>query len=182
MVYRYYRRLSPWQQRVYRQSDQVTTVKVPAAVELVDVTLAVGQALARGEPRATTLACNQLLRRVCARLGVTAPAVTVLAERPAGHWGELHGLYSPAQGQSGTITVWMRTAKRSKVVAFRTFLRTLLHELCHHLDFALLRLSYSFHTMGFYKRESSLYKQLLPVAKPRVAGAATAATSATDRA
>jgi hypothetical protein len=185
MVYRYYHRLSHWQQRVYRQSDQVTAVPVPAASELTDVTLAVGQALAAGEPRAITLACNQLLRRLCARLGVRPPTITVLAERPAGHWGELHGLYNPTQGPSGTITVWMRTARRGQVVAFRTFLRTVLHEFCHHLDFALLRLSYSFHTTGFYKRESSLYKQLLPMAKPRAVGAAVGAPSgatATDRA
>ncbi|MBL8200082.1 MAG: hypothetical protein JNK40_03840 [Chromatiales bacterium] len=164
MVHRYYHQLSPWQQRVYRQSDQITAVPVPGATALVEVALAVGQALARGEPRAIALACDQLLRRVCGRLGVTPPTVTVLAERPAGYWGELHGLYNPGQGPHGTITVWMRTAKRSRVVAFRTFLRTLLHEFCHHLDFALLRLSYSFHTTGFYKRESSLYQQLLPAA------------------
>jgi len=29
----------------------------------------------------------------------------------------------------------MRTARHKKIVAFKTFLRTLLHELCHHLDF-----------------------------------------------
>ncbi|MEQ1803181.1 MAG: hypothetical protein ABL989_14730, partial [Gammaproteobacteria bacterium] len=163
MVHRYYHRLNPWQQGVYRQSDLVTTVTVPAAVGLVDLTLGVGRALARGEPRALALACNELLDRVCARLGVAPPAVTVLAERPAGQWGELHGLYNPGQGPNGTITVWMRTARRSRVVAFRTFLRTLLHELCHHLDSALLGLSHSFHTTGFRKRESSLYEQLLPV-------------------
>ncbi len=73
----------------------------------------------------------------------------------------------------------MHTAKRGRVVAFRTFLRTLLHELCHHLDFALLRLSHSFHTTGFYKREASLYKQLLPVvaAAKRAVGAPSGATS-----
>ena len=169
MVYRYFHRLNPWQQRIYRQSDRITAVPVPAAVELKDVALGIGTALASGEPRPITLACDRLLRRVCARLGVTPPAVTVLAERPAGHWGELHGLYNPGQGANGTITVWMRTAKRSRVVAFRTFLRTLLHELCHHLDFALLGLSHSFHTAGFYKREASLYKQLLPDLAPRKA-------------
>jgi hypothetical protein len=55
----------------------------------------------------------------------------------------------------------MRTAQRRQVVKFRTFLRTLLHELCHHLDYELLRLPDSFHTEGFYKRESSLLRQLL---------------------
>jgi hypothetical protein len=55
----------------------------------------------------------------------------------------------------------MRTARQRRVVAFRTFLRTLLHELCHHLDYQLLRLPDSFHTEGFYKRESSLFHQLM---------------------
>jgi hypothetical protein len=55
----------------------------------------------------------------------------------------------------------MRTVKHRRVVAFRSFLRTLLHELCHHLDYELYKLSDSFHTEGFYKRESSLFHQLV---------------------
>jgi hypothetical protein len=55
----------------------------------------------------------------------------------------------------------MRTAKKSDVVAFRTFLRTLLHELCHHLDYEFLELDDSFHTQGFFKRESSLFHQII---------------------
>jgi hypothetical protein len=35
-------------------------------------------------------------------------------------------------------------------------LRTLIHELCHHLDYELYELEETFHTGGFYKRESSL--------------------------
>jgi hypothetical protein len=56
----------------------------------------------------------------------------------------------------------MRTARHARVVAFRTFLRTLLHELGHHLDLTLLGLPQSFHTDGFFKRESSMFHQLLP--------------------
>lgn len=56
----------------------------------------------------------------------------------------------------------MRTARQRRVVAFRTYLRTLLHELCHHLDYQHLRLADSFHTQGFYQRESSLFHQLVP--------------------
>jgi hypothetical protein len=56
----------------------------------------------------------------------------------------------------------MRTAKKKRVVAFKTFLRTLLHELGHHLDFTLLELPESYHTEGFFKRESSLFHQLHP--------------------
>ena len=59
------------------------------------------------------------------------------------------------------ITVWMRTAKRQQVVAFRSFLRTLVHEVAHHLDYELFMLEETFHTEGFYKRESSLSNALL---------------------
>jgi hypothetical protein len=56
----------------------------------------------------------------------------------------------------------MRTARQRRVVAFRTYLRTLLHELGHHLDYRYLKLADSFHTQGFYQRESSLFHQLVP--------------------
>jgi hypothetical protein len=73
----------------------------------------------------------------------------------------LHGLYVPTQGRTpAVITVWMRTAQRRQVVAFRSFLRTLLHEICHHIDYELFLLEESYHTEGFYKRESSLFHQL----------------------
>jgi hypothetical protein len=60
----------------------------------------------------------------------------------------------------------MLTAKRGQIVAFKTFLRTLLHEICHHLDYALLRLRDSLHTQGFYQRESSLFRELTADAEP----------------
>jgi hypothetical protein len=34
----------------------------------------------------------------------------------------------------------------------------------HHVDYELLRLEDSFHTEGFFKRESSLFRQLVPEA------------------
>jgi hypothetical protein len=55
----------------------------------------------------------------------------------------------------------MLTAKRQQVVKFKTFLRTLVHEVCHHLDYVFFSLRDSFHTDGFFKRESSLMHQLL---------------------
>src|SRR5262249_55532130 len=56
---------------------------------------------------------------------------------------------------------WMRTAKRHDVVASRTFLRTLLHEVVHHLDMCLYDLPNSYHTAGFYRRESSLFRTVV---------------------
>lgn len=66
----------------------------------------------------------------------------------------------------------MRTAEHERVVAFRTFLRTLLHEVCHHLDFTLFGLSDTFHTEGFFRRESSLVKQLTARDAPEAAAVA----------
>jgi len=37
-----------------------------------------------------------------------------------------------------------------------------MHEFCHHLDYELLKLPDSFHTQGFYQRESSLIGQIAP--------------------
>ena len=67
----------------------------------------------------------------------------------------------------------MRTAKRGQVVAFRTFLRTLLHEVCHHLDYTYFQLRESYHTEGFFQRESSLFRVIVrqpsePVQRPGV--------------
>jgi hypothetical protein len=88
--------------------------------------------------------------------------VKVLSRRPSTSASELHGLYEPGERRTlSVITVWMKTAQHKRVVAFRTFLRTLLHEICHHLDYELLKLDDSFHTEGFFKRESSLFKQLV---------------------
>jgi hypothetical protein len=97
-------------------------------------------------------------------LGFHVPPVRlkVMAARPSDDYGELHGLYEPAEGRTRPlITVWMRTAQRRQVVAFRSFLRTICHEVCHHLDYELFALEETFHTEGFYKRESSLANALL---------------------
>ena len=82
--------------------------------------------------------------------------------RPSWETGELHGLYQADEKGRYRVSLWMRTAQRAQIVKFKTFLRTLLHELCHHLDYQKYRLRDSFHTQGFYRRESSLLRQLLP--------------------
>jgi hypothetical protein len=58
----------------------------------------------------------------------------------------------------------MRTAQRHDVVKPKTFLRTLMHELGHYLDYTLLKLDDSFHNSGFFKRESFLVRTLYPAA------------------
>jgi hypothetical protein len=158
----YFQRLTRAQQRVYRQSDEIAMIRLPGARPLGPLVEEMAAALAGENRSGTQSAADRLLAEVTARLGVAPLRAEVLAVRPSRNWGELHGLYTPAErGRPAQAAVWMRTAQRRQVVAFRTFLRTLLHELCHHLDYELLRLADSFHTEGFYKRESSLLKQIL---------------------
>ena len=94
--------------------------------------------------------------------------VRVMERRPADNAGELQGLYEPDEVTGGVarITVWMRTARKEQVVKYRTFLRTLAHELCHHFDYELFGLAETFHTQGFYSRESALVRELLGEARP----------------
>jgi len=106
------------------------------------------------------LVSQAIADEICAVLRVAPARVAVSRTRPSNARGELHGLYTPLAGRPPTIQVWMITAKRGQVVAFKTYLRTLLHEICHHLDYELLRLPVSFHTDGFYRRESSLFHQI----------------------
>ncbi len=162
MPFSYYRRLSARQRRIYDKSDAVTRVEVPQPERLRRDVDAVAAALRQENRRATEEAAGALGAALLSALKVSGVRVRVLAARPSHDWGELHGLYEPDSGKRPLITVWMRTAQRKQVVAFKTFLRTLLHELMHHLDYELLELDDSYHTQGFYKRESSLFRQLVP--------------------
>jgi hypothetical protein len=106
--------------------------------------------------------CQVLTDALVAGYRVPKVRVRVLAKRPIDGYGELHGLYEPEDGRiPPRLSVWMRTAQKQQVVAFKTFLRTVIHELCHHLDYELFALEETFHTEGFYKRESSLVIALL---------------------
>ncbi len=161
MPFAYYQRLSAERQGIYRRSDAIHEVPLPAGPELEPLAACIREALAAERRGDVERAGQALLDALCAALAVPRLRLVVHAVRPSAHWGELHGLYEPLEGEPARVSVWMRTARHKRVVAFRTFLRTLLHELCHHLDYELYRLEETFHTEGFYKRESSLLKQVL---------------------
>jgi hypothetical protein len=161
MVFSYYKKLSPAQKRVYQKSDGIHAVPLPDAKTLHTLVERLAAALEQEDREETEEICKALSMGLTSRLQVPPLRLRVLAVRPHARWGELHGLYELAQGRaSAVMSLWMRTAKHKRIVAFRSFLRTLLHEFCHHLDYHLYRLPDSYHTEGFYKRESSLFHQL----------------------
>jgi DinB superfamily len=161
MPFSYYARLSRSQQAIYRKSDEIVEVRLPQPAALHPAVAALTTALATEDRAQVQRATERLIRGLTDALGVSPVQVEVLAARPHAKWGELHGLYTVERGKPPKVQLWMRTAKQRRVVAFRTYLRTLLHEVGHHLDYTLLRLRDSYHTEGFYKRESSLFHQLV---------------------
>jgi hypothetical protein len=162
MPFRYYDRLSPARQRIYRRSDEIATLELPAGTNLGPAVAAIRTALEAEVRDRVQASCQAVVDALVRGYRVPPITIRVLARRPADGDGELHGLYEPEDGDTpARITVWMRTAQRKQVVAFRTFLRTLVHEVCHHLDYEMYALPETFHTEGFYKRESSLANALL---------------------
>jgi hypothetical protein len=158
----YFDDLSPEQKVTYLQSDSVRSIRVPRYRELWPEVSKLKDALAADDRQKVEEVSQRICHGITLALEVEPAVVEVLALRPYLEGGsELHGLYTAEEDEAPRIQVWMRTARHGRVVAFRTFLRTLLHEVCHHLDFAYLDLGASFHTQGFFRRESSLFHQLV---------------------
>jgi hypothetical protein len=161
MPFSYFERLSVSAKRVYLASDAIREVALPNPEMLQPLLPLLREALLRDDHRAVSAAADALVLGITKLMRVPEVSVVVLAERPRRRGSELHGLYTVAPGRKPQIKVWMRTAALGKVVAFKTFLRTLLHEVLHHLDYSHYKLRDSFHTAGFYSRESSLVRQLM---------------------
>lgn len=162
MPFAYYQKLSKRHKGIYRESDRVEKIEIPEPTTFRELVATLEKSLEHGRRAATQKAAQNLIDQLTKALGVSPLTVKVLERRPSWATGELHGLYEAGERGPRVISVWMRTAQRVQVVKFKTFLRTLLHELCHHLDYEFLRLGESFHTEGFFKRESSLLRQLYP--------------------
>ena len=144
----------------------MTTITLPKVEKLYPLIVDLEKSLVAEDRLRTQKTAQNLITTIVDSLNIRPLKVKVLEKRPSNDWGELQGLYEPGdEKKSDRITVWMRTAQRKKVVAFKTFLRTILHELGHHLDYEFLCLKETFHTEGFFKRESSLFHQLYDNAK-----------------
>lgn len=158
-------RLTPFQQRIYDRSTSITSIDLIPTPQLLAAVQTLPNALAAADQRHVQELSQTIVNHLSWRLGVRTVRVRVHGTRPSSRRGELHGLYTQYNGGSrnDAIQVWMRTAKRGQVVAFRTFLRTLLHEVCHHLDYTYFHLRESYHTDGFFQRESSLFRTLVPL-------------------
>ena len=163
MPYAYYNKLPAKDKKIYRASDKITHVSLKDSGQLLPFVYDVQSALITKDKKIVHAASQVLVSQLTQQLVIAPVIVKVLTSRPHNNYGELHGLYEPvtAKTKVAEISVWMLTAKRKQVVAFKTYMRTLFHEVCHHLDYEFYKLEDSYHTEGFFKRESSLYTQLV---------------------
>jgi len=160
----------------FLESDRIASLEVPQNGTLPAIARMIEPAIKnaqRGDLRIASadflLACSEFYR-------VPPCGLSILAARPIRvreRWEtEIFGDYNPA---TMLIRVWMKTARTKEVTSFGTFLSTLCHELCHHLDFKCFKFPDSWHTRGFYARTAALYhhargtppKRLFWVALPR---------------
>jgi hypothetical protein len=145
--------------RKFLESDQLGILDLPQDDRLRTPAGSINAALTTGKTTALRHACAGFIAAASDFYKVRRPEVRVLAARPVrvreGGWAiELFGDYHP---KTMLIRVWMRTAVRKQVTSFGTFLSTLCHEFCHHLDSQRLGFPDSPHTRGFYERAAVLY-------------------------
>jgi hypothetical protein len=142
----------------FLESDRINTLDLPGTGILTEVAQRLETAMQSDRIPDVQRACTAFLATASDFYEVPTCGVRVLAARPLrtrdhGTF-ELFGDYAP---ESMLIRAWMRTAVRKEVTSFGTFLSTLCHEFCHHLDFKKFGFVDSWHTRGFYERAGVLY-------------------------
>lgn len=142
----------------FRQSDRITTLDLPQNECLSQIAKTIDSAMKAGETANVRRACAEFLTVSSRFYQVPDCNIRVLAARPLRvreQWAtELFGDYDP---EAVVIRVWMRTAVRKEITSYGTFLSTLCHEFCHHLDYKKFGFADSWHTRGFYERAAVLY-------------------------
>jgi len=142
----------------FLESDRLKTLNLPHNGNLQAMAKRLESAMKADSLPDVRTACAQFLETAADFYTVPNCDIRVLAARPLrvreNYATELFGDYTP---ETMLIRVWMRTAVRKEVTSFGTFLSTLCHEFCHHLDFQRFGFADSWHTRGFYERAAALY-------------------------
>src|SRR5579864_1603845 len=107
MRFGYYERLSPARQRIYRRSDDIGVLGMPAGLDLGEAVVRIEAALHADDRARVQHECGKLIDALAGGYHVPRVRVRVLARRPADDYGELHGLYEPEDGRAlPRITAW----------------------------------------------------------------------------
>ena len=142
----------------FLESDRIKTLDLPHDARLTVIAKSIESGMKAGTSADVRRACADFPRATSEFYRIADCGIRVLAARPLRvreSWStELFGDYDP---EISMIRVWMRTAVRKEITSFGTFLSTLCHEFCHHLDYQKFGFHDSWHTRGFYERAAALY-------------------------
>jgi len=144
--------------QAFWESDRINSLDLPQDARLLpEMAKRIEATMQTGETRPVQAACVEFLSATADFYKVPKCRIRVLAARPlkGREWTyELFGDYDP---EAKLIRLWMRTAIKKEVTSYGTFLSTLCHEFCHHLDYHLFKFTDSWHTKGFYERTALIY-------------------------
>lgn len=142
----------------YMRSDALRTLRLPPADKLRELAAELKGAMKTDDRKQVHAASAALLTELADAFEIAPPPLKVLNARPLkvteNYATETFGDYD---FESTQIRLWMRTAVQKKMTSYGTYLSTLCHEFCHHMDVVSLDLPHTYHTRGFYERSAILY-------------------------
>ena len=97
MVFAYYSKLSSKQKAIYRKSDAIGKITLGDTSVLSDLVVDLEAELKIENRAAIESIAREITKIIINDLNVPTVKVKVLAVRPSNDWGELHGLYEPAE-------------------------------------------------------------------------------------
>ncbi len=142
----------------YSRSDAMKAMPLPPAEPLRSHALQLKDALSKEDKKAILAASKLLLNELADAYKVKRPTVKILSVRPQEVTDEwVYQTFGDYDTGTSVIRLWMRTAVQKKTSSYGTFLSTLVHEFCHHMDVVSLEFPNTFHTRGFFERVAELY-------------------------
>ena len=141
----------------FLESDHIDNLQLPQDERLLpEIAAKIEAAMHTGKTTAVRAACAEFLAAASGFYKVPPCGVRVLAARPLQGREWTYELFGDCHPETLVIRLWMRTAIKKEVTSYGTFLSTLCHEFCHHLDLHLFKFGDSWHTRGFYERTAAL--------------------------
>jgi hypothetical protein len=140
----------------YERSNAVRRIDLDAGPSAAKAANRLRLALLSKDPSLVMAAAMAFADALCDGAKVPRIPVEIAAPRKRKGYAECHG-----RRAMSCIPVALRTTQRGRFIGFRTFLKTLCHDFCHHHDVSALGLTHSFHTKGFSSRMEALYKSIL---------------------
>ena len=145
----------------FMRSNKLSALKYQPSAEERELT---GRLIASTSAHEREALGQKLLDNICRALKISRTRLRVSDERQPHklRGGKLaYKLYGVYYCENAVIEIANLTSIRKQVVAGKTFLDTLIHELMHHIDRKFLRIPSTPHSPGFYERIEDLKAKLM---------------------